>query len=88
MKRKLIWFVKLDKHVEDTRYLATAKLRQMHDFASKALDEFDVIVIQSDENKFSFLDTEEDIKKEIGDNYNDFICRIKDKLRDCLTVNI
>lgn len=72
-------------------YQRTAVLQRFRDWVSKSElnDQFqDIVIIDSTETKFCILDTEDNIKREEGEGYEEYISRIHDQLVDCLTVGI
>jgi len=87
--RTLAFFCDPDPSGNASSHHRVAVLVRCRDWIAKSdvNDEFkNVLIIDSKETKFSILDTEENIRKEEGENYDDFIRRISDKLEDCLTV--
>jgi vesicle coat complex subunit len=86
-KIRLAWFIDT-KNMKD--YEANAKLRQLNDFIDKTkfFNKFHVMVIPAKENKFSIIETEEDINIQFSDKkeLENLLSTIKGKFKECLTV--
>jgi len=84
----IVWFIDVANLPSS---LANAKVKQLSDWIGKDNpfgDGYRVIIIPSNENKFSLIKTKDDLKEDHGDNVDEFINKIKYKLEDCLTINL
>jgi hypothetical protein len=88
-KIRLAWFIDT-KNMKD--YEANAKLKQLNAYIEKTkfFNKFHVMLIPAKENKFTIIETEEDLKLNFDDKkeLENWLESIKNKMKDCLTVYI
>lgn len=90
-KTKLIWFVDCSG-MQD--YQAHAKCKQLATYTSKTkfFNAFHVLIIPSKENKFQILEDQNDLgfleMKQDKKEFDNWLATIKNRLRDCITVNL
>lgn len=88
-KDRVVWFINTNG-LES--WAVAAKFKQLSSWISQEQPfgtKYEVVLIPSNEDKFCLLATEEEFKDRFqGDDPNEWLDRVKNKLRDCLTVHI
>jgi hypothetical protein len=82
-----IWFIDVS-HLNQT--LANAKCKQISDWATKhkVFGHRDVLLVPSNENKLCMFKTEKEFLEDFNGNSLEWLNEIKDKLEECLTINL
>lgn len=87
-KEHIVWFV----DVKDMQsWSVGAKIKQLSDWVDRERpfgNKYDVVIIPSDENKFSILKTETDFRENFQGDPDKWLCAVKDRLEDCLTIHL
>jgi hypothetical protein len=88
-QKTIAWFVKLDKHKS---WEIKAKSNQLYDYINKnkLFKGCEVIIIPSDENKFTIIDTKEELIKDFNDEkeLQNWLASIKNKMQECITIHL
>lgn len=87
-KECVVWFVDV-KGMQS--WSVGAKIKQLSDWVERERpfgNKYDVVIVPSDENKFSILKTETDFRENFQGDPDKWLHAVKDRLEGCLTIHI